>query len=132
MGDCCNSDQVQQSFGEMTSSVKELLIRTSSALTEILSNITQHWPGAGTSSDHDSQENKPQTFKQYFWQWQLLILLYSKISLSIAFFAILTLTRFVVQTSDWTEIVTTTLLVAHIAFLILFFCSRSLIAPFKE
>ena len=52
-------------------------------------------------------------------------------SLSIAFFFAI-LTRFVVQTSDWTEIVTTTLLVAHIAFLILFFCSRSLIAPFKE
>ena len=64
MGDCCNSEQVQQSFGEMTSSVKELLIRTSSALTEILSNITQHLPGpgAGASSDHDSQENIPQIF----------------------------------------------------------------------
>ena len=70
MGDCCNSEQVQQSFGEMTSSVKELLIRTSSALTEILSNITQHLPGAGASSDHDSQENipQPETFKPYFWQ----------------------------------------------------------------
>ena len=61
MGDCCNSEQVQQSFGEMTSSVKELLIRTSSALTEILSNITQQLPGAGVSSDNDSQENIPQT-----------------------------------------------------------------------
>ena len=128
MGDCCNSDQVQQSFGEMTSSVKELLIRTSSALTEILSNITQLWPGAGTSSDHDSQENIPQTFKACFFG--NCYILKCPYLLSIAFFAILT--RFVVQTSDWTEIVTTTLLVAHIAFLILFFCSRSLIAPFKE
>jgi len=34
--------------------------------------------------------------------------------------------------SSWTEIITTSLLIAHIIFLILFFCSRSLIAPFKE
>jgi len=34
--------------------------------------------------------------------------------------------------SSWTEIITTALLTAHIIFLILFFCSRSLIAPFKE
>ena len=132
MGDCCNSDQVQQSFGEMTSSVKELLIRTSSALTEILSNITQHWPGAGTSSDHDSQENIPQTFKACFFGncYTVLHCYILRCPYLLPFSAILT--RFVVQTSDWTEIVTTTLLVAHIAFLILFFCSRSLIAPFKE
>lgn len=34
--------------------------------------------------------------------------------------------------SDWTEVVTTTLLVAHVIFLILFLCSRSIIHSLKE
>lgn len=34
--------------------------------------------------------------------------------------------------SDWTEVVTTTLLVAHVIFLILFLCSRSIIHSIKE
>lgn len=33
--------------------------------------------------------------------------------------------------SDWTEVVTTTLLVAHVIFLILFLCSRSIIHSIK-
>ena len=74
MGDCCNSELVQNSYGDMSEAVYKFV----------------------------------QDFKQY---------LSSSLDTSV---------------SDWTEIVTTTLLTAHIVFLILFFCSRSLIAPFKE
>ena len=74
MGDCCNSELVQNSYSEMSEAVYKFV----------------------------------QDFKQY---------LSSSLDTSV---------------SDWTEIVTTTLLTAHIIFLILFFCSRSLIAPFKE
>ena len=72
MGDCCNSDLVQNSYSDMSEAVYKFV----------------------------------QDCQQY-------------ISSSL-------------DTSDWTEVVTTTLLTAHIIFLILFFCSRSLIAPFKE
>ena len=34
--------------------------------------------------------------------------------------------------TDWTEALTIVLLTAHLLFLVLFFCSRSLIAPFKQ
>ena len=74
MGDCCNSELVQNSYSDMSEAVYKFV----------------------------------QDFKQY---------LSSSLDTSV---------------SDWTEIVTTTLLTAHIVFLILFFCSRSLIAPFKE
>ena len=40
--------------------------------------------------------------------------------------------QFCQSPSDWTEVVTTTLLVAHVIFLILFLCSRSIIHSLKE
>ena len=103
MVDCCNSDQVQSSYFAMTSAFKDFIF----AAHEVFYNISQ------VISDLDFKEFKvchrnigDREEGQNF--------------------------IFCQSPSDWTEVVTTTLLAAHVIFLILFLCSRSIIHSFKE